>query len=149
MGERLQGWLRLESGDRILCVILILLLVPLHALLATAGYTRTKRWLERTSARSDPRTASQEGFDDARNLVRLGAIAGRYGVVDATCLRQSLLIHFLLRRKGLAPAIRIGVRRQDGIFDAHAWVELDGIALGQGDLAHTPMPDPPLHRGSA
>ena len=41
-----------------------------------------------------------------------------------------------LLRRGFAPELKIGVRKQDGAFDAHAWVELQGVALGQSELVH-------------
>ncbi|WP_233157086.1 MULTISPECIES: lasso peptide biosynthesis B2 protein [Amycolatopsis] len=44
-----------------------------------------------------------------------------------TCLRQCLLIGHRLR--DLEPVLRIGVRRADGRFAAHSWLEIDGKAL--------------------
>jgi hypothetical protein len=63
------------------------------------------------------------------------------GALPATCLRQSLLIYWLLRRRGFDPELKLGVRKEQAGFDAHAWVELQGVALGQADLAHSPFPE--------
>jgi hypothetical protein len=76
-----------------------------------------------------PRPATGEDLTHARHLAWLANIAGRRGPLAATCLRQSLLVYGLLRRRGLSPEIRWGVRRDPNDFDAHAWVELDGYPL--------------------
>jgi hypothetical protein len=62
-----------------------------------------------------------------RDLVRWVDRAGRY-VPGGTCLARSLALVWLLRRRGIAAELRIGVNTDDG-FLAHAWVERDGAAL--------------------
>lgn len=104
------------------------------------GYVRTRRWLERQSRVTAPRSPTPGDLDAAENLARLAAIAGRRGPVTATCLRQSLLVYWLLRRRGLAPEFKIGVRKQGTVVDAHAWVELDGRALAAMEVGHRPFP---------
>jgi hypothetical protein len=46
-------------------------------------------------------------------------------------LEQALALHILLRRRGVKTRVRLGVQPYG--FSAHAWVELDGVALGEGD----------------
>ena len=46
------------------------------------------------------------------------------------CLRRSLVMGHVLRRHD--PVLRIGVRRTDGGFSAHAWVEVAGEAVEAG-----------------
>jgi transglutaminase-like putative cysteine protease len=53
--------------------------------------------------------------------------AGRY-VPGSTCLPKSMALAWMLRRRGVAAAVRIGVRTT-GRFEAHAWVEAEGVAL--------------------
>jgi hypothetical protein len=57
--------------------------------------------------------------------------ASRY-VPAASCLTQALTMQILLGRCGHVSTLRIGVARsQDGKFQAHAWVELEGrIVIG-------------------
>ncbi len=45
------------------------------------------------------------------------------------CLSRSVTLWWLLRRRGIDSAIRIGVRTAEGRFEAHAWVELGGVVL--------------------
>jgi hypothetical protein len=39
----------------------------------------------------------------------------------------------LLRRRGIAGDLRIGVRKEAGRFEAHAWVELGGRVLNDNE----------------
>lgn len=73
----------------------------------------------------------------AKRIAELAAIAGANGPVEATCLRQSLLVYGWLRRKGLQPVLQLGVADARGAtFTAHAWVELEGERLRPGDAGH-------------
>jgi hypothetical protein len=47
---------------------------------------------------------------------------------DSRCLTQSLVLAHLLSRRGIGGTVVIGVRPGSS-FGAHAWVELDGVAL--------------------
>ena len=141
MGERLLGWRRLNWHDRVRITGLALLLVPVHASLLVFGYARTRHWLERLSTAPDLLPPTPCDITQAWRLAELASIAGRHGLVNANCLRHSLLLHFLLRRRRLAPALMLGVRRRgESDMDAHAWVQLGDTALGQTGLAHTALP---------
>ncbi len=69
------------------------------------------------------------------------AIAASHGPYRATCLRQSLALWLLLRRRGIPAELRIGVRKEGGDLQAHAWVEHQGATLAQENLSHTPFTD--------
>ena len=68
-------------------------------------------------------------------------VAASYGPYRAKCLPRSVALWTLLRRHGYDPQLQIGVRNGVRGFEAHAWVELDGIALGQNaaDRAFVPL----------
>ncbi|HSL71115.1 MAG TPA: lasso peptide biosynthesis B2 protein [Longimicrobiales bacterium] len=57
------------------------------------------------------------------------ALAGVFYPGRARCLEQSLALYVLLRRRGVPAQLRLGV--QPYPFNAHAWVELDGVALNE------------------
>ena len=116
--------------------MMLLGLPAIHGALLCFGFGTTRRWLELRSVSRITRSASAAELDAATNLARLAAIAGSRSPIDATCLRQSLLVYWWLRRRGLAPELKIGVQRNDGALDAHAWVELDGHALASGPILH-------------
>ena len=104
------------------------------------GYVKTRHWLEHRSQSDAIRVATPADLASAENLARLAAIAGRHGAISATCLRQSLLVYWLLRRRGLSPELKIGVRKQAAVVDAHAWVELEGQSLDPTEITHRPFP---------
>jgi len=61
----------------------------------------------------------------------LTAVAGRYGPIQATCLKQALVLSVLLEWRDIPTRLRIGVSRQEGSLKAHAWLEQNGrIILG-------------------
>lgn len=63
--------------------------------------------------------------------------AARYGVFRPQCLSSALALSSLLTARGFeAHRIRIGVRKDDTAFSAHAWVELDdGLRQNSGDTS--------------
>ena len=77
-------------------------------------------------------------------LVWAVRVASHY-VPDATCLTQALATQVLLNRHGCQTNLRIGVARNEtGQFQAHAWVEKDGMVVIGGPASHlqryTPLP---------
>ncbi len=136
MGRRLDAWRALSWHARAVLVLCAAGLTGIHASLALFGYVRTRRWLEAITQRHTRRAASSTELESARQLARLAAIAGRHGAVEATCLRQSLLVHARLRWLGLDPVLQLGIRPDGGPFRAHAWVELEGEHLLEADARH-------------
>jgi hypothetical protein len=53
-------------------------------------------------------------------------LAGNHLPFPSSCLTRSLLLVWLLGRRGAASDLRIGVRPAPGGIDAHAWVEHEG-----------------------
>ncbi len=45
------------------------------------------------------------------------------------CLQKSLVLQSLLHRQGVAADLQIGVRKQAGTLQAHAWLERAGQPL--------------------
>ena len=62
-------------------------------------------------------------------LGELVNIAARHTLGSRTCLTRSLLLGWLLRRRGVQSQLRIGVRFTHGALDAHAWVECEGVPV--------------------
>ncbi len=54
----------------------------------------------------------------------------------STCLEKSLALWWLLGRQGIACEVRIGARKQGGKFEAHAWLERDGVAVNEPQEEH-------------
>lgn len=57
--------------------------------------------------------------------------AADHGVFRPFCLVRAMALRTLLERAGIPGSeIRIGVRRRDGVFAAHAWIRWDNRVLG-------------------
>ncbi|HPW32462.1 MAG TPA: lasso peptide biosynthesis B2 protein [Arenimonas sp.] len=134
--SRLKKWRALAFREKMLFLMFIFCLPLVAFAIRYFGYLRTRHFLSRFVSRNTLHQADATELAQAQRKAELLSMAGRHGWISATCLRQSVLLEFLLQRKGLAAEIKIGVRKQDALFDAHAWVELNGIPLAQDDLEH-------------
>ena len=144
MGRRLQRWRALDGRDRWRLIGCVVGLWFVHASLAVFGYGRTRRMIERVSRRTPARAAMSAEIADAQALARLAASAGANALGEATCLRRALLLHGWLRRRGLRPALLLGLPTNApapaaGDFSAHAWVELEGVPLLESDAGYRPF----------
>jgi hypothetical protein len=105
--------------------------------LRTRGYKKTQAWLQK---RLERRNATTLGAGSIGELVhktcRMVRAAQRHGLTRSTCLEESLALWYLLGRQNISSRIRIGVRKQAGKFEAHAWVEYEGEALNQSEELH-------------
>lgn len=65
--------------------------------------------------------------------IALGAVrrARRHGPYSGTCLSQSLALRWLLGRAGIETELCFGARREQGRFEAHAWLEHHGVPIDE------------------
>ncbi len=136
--DKLNRFRRLRPGEqRILLAALIRL--PLMALaLRVLGFRRLQNTLLKFGAsffldRSD---GAGSRYNDGRNIGKMVSAAAKEGIYQANCLEQSLTLWWMLRRHGIASQLKIGVRRENDQFEAHAWVELDGSVLNDDPDVH-------------
>lgn len=94
--------------------------------LRVIGFARSVASVRRLSARKGSLQVSTDMLERAAHNVTLAAAfyPGR-----ALCLEQSLVLYLLLRRRGAAVELRLGV--QPYPFNAHAWVEHAGKPLNE------------------
>lgn len=52
-------------------------------------------------------------------------------VVPVRCLERSLTLQRVLRKRGVAAELRIGVEKKDSKVAGHAWLEIDGEPVGE------------------
>jgi len=76
-------------------------------------------------------------------------VADRYAPGKSSCLRQTAALAWLLRRRGVATSLRIGVAREGNKLTAHSWLESgDGQMFGLSDPdQYTPLSNPALPEG--
>ncbi|MGB3203541.1 MAG: lasso peptide biosynthesis B2 protein [Crinalium sp.] len=120
---------RIEPKQRTL-LLQALVLLPLVALsLKFCGLNRTQTALSRLLPTLILSQSSDESLPQVLATARMVRTAARYYTPWANCLKKSLVLWWLLRRQGIASNLQIGVRNEQGKFEAHAWVEYDGIVL--------------------
>jgi hypothetical protein len=122
-------WHKLKAMSRSeqrLLILAMLLLPGINLALRLFGY----QWTHALLSRFIPRTPVQDKLspDNISHVVRRAA---QHGLFRATCLRESLLLWWLLRRRGVTCDIKIGTSWAASRFLAHAWVEWEGG--GQSD----------------
>jgi hypothetical protein len=119
----------LPAGDR-WRLILAGLGLPVAALgVRVFGLRRWMQTLERAARRSG--FAGQHGAElqRARETERVVAIASRHAPYRGNCLSRSLTLWWLLLGQGIQTDLRIGVTRPLGRFEAHAWIEYQGVVI--------------------
>jgi hypothetical protein len=66
-------------------------------------------------------------------------VMGRF-VPESTCLVRALSGQVLLGRYGYSSLVKIGVSRNKGEFEAHAWLEHDNeVVLGESERDFVPL----------
>jgi hypothetical protein len=139
------AWL---SGEERRIIARALYLQPLIALaLALLGLKRLRRTLAHLAPPATAPAGDPQQLVFARNAARLVSAAAHAGPYRYTCLQQSLTLWWLLRSQGVDCEVRIGIRRAQGTFEAHAWLEHRGIALTLGSVADPPWAPFPALEG--
>ena len=103
----------------------------MHLLVRVLGVGRLHDALSRaTSARVGTQVDTAAGARTrVRDVARLVAMAARHAPGDSTCLHRSMALWWMLRRRGFDGRLRMGVRKGDASFEAHAWVAYAGAVL--------------------
>lgn len=123
----IQCLLQLSFYGKKLFLQALFLLFIVHISLIVFGLNKTKDFLSRFIP---PTKTSPKNQDELINLIEIIVkIASRYSRLWASCLRKSLVLWFLLAREGIKSDLRIGVRRNLGKIEAHAWVEVNQVVL--------------------
>ncbi|MFZ1973376.1 MAG: lasso peptide biosynthesis B2 protein [Candidatus Acidiferrales bacterium] len=83
-------------------------------------------------------------------IARMQEAAARNLFIRTNCLERSLVLCWLLRRRGMVAELRIGVRKDSDRFEAHAWVERNSQVLNDASEEHrhfVPFEKPVLSMG--
>ena len=73
-----------------------------------------------------PLPAGRPDTRDAHRLARVADVVGDLWPLRSRCLQRSLVLAWLLRRRGIGGRLRIGIQKGAGDMIAHAWVEVAG-----------------------
>jgi len=135
MWEKLRRFSALNGEARWLFLRAVVALPTISRSLRRRGFQATRNRLTRRL--SSPATPPSPESARIETTVRMVRAAARHGISRASCLEESLTLWWLLARQGIASDLRIGVRKEQGSFEAHAWVERDGVALNEPEARHT------------
>lgn len=118
--RKLAKFLGLTGSQRLIFLQALVMLPLVTAGVRMAGLRRIQALL----AHASPRARG-----DAEEIARLVMAAARNGPCRASCLARSLALQWFLRRRGIDTQLRLGVRKQAGRLEAHAWLERQGLPL--------------------
>ena len=136
---RLRKISTLSYCDRLILIEAIVFVIPVELGLRWIGFDKLVKRIGRTR-----RSLGRRGpVVDGERAARLVEAASRYYPFEPTCLKKSLVLFWIFRRRGLPAELCIGVRKEvGGVLEAHAWIQCGGHLLLDGDIAHqfAPMP---------
>jgi Transglutaminase-like superfamily len=125
-------------------LVLAVILLPVTAMaLRLAGLRRSQRMFSFFLLNNPVRKTKQSEATIARalHISRLVGVAVRHGVCGANCLQRSLSLWWILRRNGIYSELYIGTRKEIGLLNAHAWIEVEGVVLNDSnDVRHSYEP---------
>ena len=114
-----------------------LVTLPLVAVsLKLRGFEATRSTLRKTLSHATAQTDSNSLNKQIALTAHMVNAADRHGLVHPSCLVKSLTLWWLLGRQGITSQLRVGVRKEDEQFEAHAWVEHEGIAVNEPEERH-------------
>ena len=130
--SQLRNWNRWKrfcrtERDLVLCAMLLLPLVS--AMLRVMGLRRTQ-WVLLQVCPKRTIVNSQETLSDAHQIASCVEKASRFCAWQTSCLQTSVALWYLMRSRGIAGELRIGVSTAQFKFRAHSWVEHRGVVLG-------------------
>jgi hypothetical protein len=76
-----------------------------------------------------PLETNETALGIVQRAAHMVQIAAGHSLVRVNCLERSLVLWGLLRRRGIRSDLRIGARKNGEKFEAHAWVECQGVVL--------------------
>jgi len=107
------------------------ILLPLTALsLRLFGLKGTQQIMNHFTLNT-PRSSFKEEqiLQDGKMVAHMVAAAAHHSFYRANCLKQSLVLDWLLHQRGIDSNLHIGVKKENLELNAHAWVEMNGTVL--------------------
>lgn len=136
MLERLRRFSALERPAQGLFLRAAAMLPVVAVSLRLRGFAATRTTLEKRLERSNSQIDRECRGKQTALTARMVNAADRHGLVHPSCLAKSLTLWWLLGRQGISSHLRIGIRKENGKFEAHAWVEHEGIPLNEAEEHH-------------
>lgn len=136
-GSKWQKLQRLSWRERRLIARAVLAVSLSSIALRLLGLARCQAMLRRLSPvrKSQGKQCLKTVAGRAQAIAAMVKLGARRAPLRASCLRESLALWWLLRLEGIDSDLRIGVRKESGRLQAHAWVEHLGQVLNDSQDA--------------
>lgn len=128
----LQSWKTfwaLKDAERAIAREAAVGLTITHIGLRLLGFGRWKEFVTQRITSPAEGTAQFNPQGSAHRILQLETAVARNLFFATNCLERSLVLWSLLRRRGFPADLRFGARKETEQFEAHAWVELNAVAL--------------------
>ncbi|MDA0352929.1 MAG: lasso peptide biosynthesis B2 protein [Chloroflexi bacterium] len=121
-----------DGEQRRIAVASVFALPAVHLTARFGGLRAVRRVLgDPLSGRHDQ--TSMDGVATGRRLAApVATVAAALRLDRRGCLARATFLWWLLRRRGVDAVVVIGSRRDGATFEAHAWVEVDQVAVDDG-----------------
>lgn len=122
----------LSWRDRSLAIRVGLLIPMIEFWMRKSSFQRCQKGLLRLARWLPPYTRRATSLTEAEKIAKLVALGNqRYSLYPADCLTVALALQYVITRLGGQADLCLGVRTITGQFEAHAWVEVEGVPLNQ------------------
>ena len=112
-----------------------LLITIVSLALKLCGFAKVYDWITKArSAKSEVRISDKQQIE--KICFCIGA-ACHYHFLRAQCLQRSLVSYYFLTRCRIQVDLCIGVTKNGDAFMAHAWLEHEGVVLGESPQVQT------------
>lgn len=137
MLKKLRAFWRRSPYERKIVVESAAVLLATRVGLRIAGFRRWQNLLARCTPAQIPQSEAKDFAVGklvpvgAQTIAILGDAVAHHLPFQPTCLEKSLALWWLLRRHRIPANLRIGARKNAEVFEAHAWVDVDGMILSE------------------
>jgi hypothetical protein len=129
--RKLRSAARLSSADWLLFIQAWIWLLLFDIGLRTRPFPELQAFAAQSASHPPP---APEQTERLLHITRVAVDRARYNhLYPMTCLRRSLTLQKMLAKRWIAAELKIGVRKDDGQLEAHAWLEYQGRTLGEAE----------------
>ena len=130
-GHFLVTFYKLPAGDKLIALDALLTLIAVEVVLHLLPY-RSWRGALKTPAPGATTPPSTASLQTARRVGRMVAAVARRLPGRPQCLAQALAARHMLKRRGIAAELNLGVSNERAAINAHAWLAVGKLIVTGG-----------------
>lgn len=135
--ERSRAFLRLTHVEQVILIEAAAALLVTWFGLRVFGF---RRWSFVLRPMSNPLRSLDSKVSmlaAARTIAAMESAAVRNLFLQTNCLERSIVLRWLLSSRGISSELRIGAQKRSNKFEAHAWIECEGVVLNDIEDVHS------------